>query len=457
MNSRECLTELSEQEEYRRHLAAIYVTTVLKNPYIPHRPFPKQAEFLLLPHREALYGGAGGGGKTDALLMAALQYVQVPGYSALILRTTLEEHEMGDGLITRAKDWLLGTDAKWNDSKHQFTFPSGAIIKFGYLQHEDDKYRYGGSAWSFICFDEMTTFKRENDYTWLFSRMRRPKDPNNPLSVVPIRMRGATNPGGPGHIWVKQRFLTCPYYTDKNGVKQFRPFVRAYLSDNPYIDQEDYEESLQHLDPVTRERIKNGDWDIIEGGGVFCREWFKLTTAEELPSGLHVVRFWDLAGTEKKKNKDPDYTATCLLGEAKGRYYILEVRRDRRTPGGVEDWIKTKASDDGVGIRIGIEEEGGASGKFVSDYFQRKALKGYALWNMRPTKSKVARATPVSTAAEAGNVYLVEGDWNADFLDEAELFPQSPHKDQVDALSGAFDMQRRRGATARVRNDLRTR
>src|SRR3989337_968646 len=74
-------------------------------PYIPHRPTPKQSAFLILPHREAFYGGAAGGGKSDALLMGALQYVDVPGYAALILRRTFTDLAKAEALIPRSLEW----------------------------------------------------------------------------------------------------------------------------------------------------------------------------------------------------------------------------------------------------------------------------------------------------------------------------------------------------------------
>ena len=74
--------------------------------YIPHKPTPKQRAFLMLPHREAFFGGAAGGGKSDALLMGALQYCDVPGYSGLVLRKTLSELKLPGGLLERATEWL---------------------------------------------------------------------------------------------------------------------------------------------------------------------------------------------------------------------------------------------------------------------------------------------------------------------------------------------------------------
>jgi hypothetical protein len=128
----------------------------LPEKYVPWKPSPHQAAFLLVPHREAFYGGAAGGGKSIALLMGALQYVEHPGYNALILRKTFADLNQPEALIDISKEWLSNTDAKWNSSEHQWTFPSGAVLKFGHLEHEDDKLKYQGAAYHFVGFDELT-------------------------------------------------------------------------------------------------------------------------------------------------------------------------------------------------------------------------------------------------------------------------------------------------------------
>ncbi len=130
--------------------------TILENPWIPHEPTPKQAEFLLLPDREAFYGGAAGGGKSDALLMAALQYVEVPNYAAILFRRTFADLALPGALMDRSQEWLSGTEARWNERDKTWTFPSGATISFGYLEHENHKYRYQSAEFQFIGFDELT-------------------------------------------------------------------------------------------------------------------------------------------------------------------------------------------------------------------------------------------------------------------------------------------------------------
>lgn len=462
-------------------LMATYVRTILQNPYIPsdHKPHPKQVEFLLAtdpktdkPYEELLFGGSGGPGKSDAILMAALQYIEVPRYAGLIIRKTYSDLGEPGALIDRAHEWLDGTAAKWDKQQKIWSFPGASKLSFGYLANEADKYRYKSAEFQFIAFDELTDFEREGDYTYLFSRLRGPDiehEPDNPLSYVPWRMRSATNPGSKGHGWVKNRFQITPAnrldengkpdkyhwieteWTDEETAETHRRlFMPAYAEDNLSRTPAAYMRSLASLDPVSRARMRKGDWEVEAGGGMFWRHWFEIIKAHEVPEGIQPVRFWDLAGTAPRPGKDPDYTAGCLLAEKDGVYYICDMQRMRKTPQFVESAIKGTAQSDTKATRIGIEEEGGASGKIASDHYKRRVLKGFAVWTPRPITSKVTRANPVSSAAEAGNVKLVEGPWNAAFLDEVEQFPVGAHKDQVDALSGAFELINRRVGTVSV-------
>lgn len=422
-----------------RHLQRLMTPRTTK--YIPHTPHPPQAAFLLLQNREALFGGAAGGGKSDALLMAALQYVDVPGYSALLLRRTFAQLSQQDALIPRAHEWLQGTDAKWNEQKHTWTFPSGAVLKFGHLQNEVDKYDYQGSAWHFIGFDELTQFTLTS-YTYLGSRARRkkaePGKPPPPASWVPIRIRSSANPGGEGHEWVKQRFMV-------EGPKSGRVFVPSKLEDNPSLDADEYMKSLAELDPVTRAQLRDGNWDVRPRGNLFKREWFAETIVKEAPAGLRWVRYWDLAATEpSKENPDPDWTAGALvavrpLEDGAREVWVKNVRRCRKGPGGVQAFIKQTAQDDGKSVKVWIEQEGGASGVDVIDNYKRRVLFGYAVEGDRKTGDKITMWNPLASQAEAGNVYLVEGDWNGWFLDELEAVPQpGVHDDAVDAVSGGM-------------------
>lgn len=274
--------------------------------YCPHAPHPKQAEFLSLTTREGLYGGAAGGGKSDALLMAALQYAHVPGYSALILRRTYADLSLPGAIMDRARSWLAGSDAEWHDRDKRFTFPSGATLQFGYCDTEADRYRYQGAEFSFIAIDELTQWP-EAWYRYLFSRLRRTSS-----VMVPLRMRAATNPGGIGHEWVRRRFV--------EPASEERPFVAALLDDNPSLDATEYREALAQLDTTTRRQLEHGVWIRDAEGLVYRFDEGRNVVPEPPRCDVHLLGL-DFGVT--------DATAFVVLGWRKDdpTVYVLEASK----------------------------------------------------------------------------------------------------------------------------------
>jgi hypothetical protein len=262
----DALRRAEEALRAARHLLAERRATK----YIPHAPTPKQRAFLERTELESLFGGAAGGGKTDALLMAALEHVHVPGYAALLLRRTYPELALPGALMSRSHEWLTSTKARWNGEQKQWRFPSGATLSFGFLETERDKFRYQSAEFQFCGFDELSQFS-EAQYTYLLSRLRRLVG-----SEVPIRMRAATNPGGSGHDWVKARFVAPGHAS--------RPFIPSRLEDNPHLDQAAYREALSRLDSTTRAQLERGEWIRDSGGLIYP------ITAQNLVPLLPVMR-----------------------------------------------------------------------------------------------------------------------------------------------------------------------
>jgi hypothetical protein len=254
--------------------------------YVPHEPHPKQQAFLSLRCRVAGYGGAGGGGKSDALLMGALQGVGIPSYSALLLRNTYADLGRPGALLDRSHQWWDDTDAEWSERDKTWTFPEGGRVSFGYLEKLRDLDRYQSSEFQFIGFDESSLFKPFLIRS-MFGRLRRTKTGFPPY--FPLRARMATNPGGIAHKWLMSYFgipksaqvkrLERPIVTRDEFNRIKRVFIPAYAEDNPGLDVAGYLESLAELPEVRRMQLKEGLW--VEDNTLLC--YSNAATAPRVP------------------------------------------------------------------------------------------------------------------------------------------------------------------------------
>jgi predicted phage terminase large subunit-like protein len=415
------------------------------------RPFPAQVPFLASTAREALYGGAAGGGKTDALVLGALYGVHHPKYSSIIFRRTFPE--LKGKVIPVSREWYPLVGGKYHATDHVWTFPSGARVMFGHLQREDDVLQYQGHEFQRIGFDELTHFT-EFQFTYMLSRLRT-------TAGLPLEVRAGTNPGGPGHEWVMKRwapwldrrpeyngpqaapgqplcFRNTPdgeQWCEKSPGAFSRVFFPARASDNPYLNR-DYVDGLMGLDRVTRAQLIDGDWLIRPAAGAyFQRAWFRWL--EAAPQAYERrVRCWDLASTEG----GGDWTVGVRMCQPRGEkgWVIDDVVRVRMRPEGVKRTVLATAQLDGNRTKIIVPQDPGQAGKAqAQDY--ALALAGYDVRSKPVTGDKETRAKPLSAQVEAGNVTLVRAPWNEAFLQTLEAFPdEGVHDDDVDAASGAF-------------------
>ena len=239
-----------------------------------------QTEFLAASEREVLYGGAAGGGKSQALLADPLRYFGNPAFVGLLLRRTNDELRE---LVWKSKELYPKAypGAKFQEKASQWVFPSGARLWMTYLERDEDVLRYQGQSFSWIGVDELTQYATPFAWNYLRSRLRT-TDPN-----LPVYMRATTNPGNRGHMWVKQTFidpapankpfdardietnevLVYPCNHEKAGQPLFqRRFIPASLKDNPYLyDEGTYEANLLSLPENQRRQLLDGDWAVADG------------------------------------------------------------------------------------------------------------------------------------------------------------------------------------------------
>lgn len=418
---------------------------------IAPQPGP-QTEILSTRADIAFYGGGAGGGKTWALLFEAARHVDQAGYYAAIFRREIAQITIQGGLWDESAKLYPLVGAKPNTSSRKWTFPSGANVRFEGCEQESDKNKYQGAQFGFLGFDEVTHFT-ESQFWYLRSRVRtmagirpvvRATCNPDPLSwVKPLLLPWLSGRVGPGELLWYVREDDHLIETEPSAPDAFSiTFIPAKVTDNQklLVANPDYLRQLKSLPLADREALLNGSWDVVSSGMYFKPEWWKYF--ERTLEFVRIVRYWDLAATEVKPGKDPDYTAGVKIGITKdGTYYILDVQRVRATPLEVERLIRRMAEQDGRSVAIRIEEEGGSSGKAVTSHYARNILPGFDFKGIHKTGKKEDEARFLSAACENGLVYLPSGaPWLQMFVNELAAFPNPKvHDDQVDAASGAFN------------------
>lgn len=430
------------------------------NPRIEPQPGP-QTQFCRSMAKIVIYGGAAFGGKSYGILLEGQRNIRHPRYNGVIFRRERPQITAGGGLWDTASQIYPYTGGVATQGNLMYRWPSGAYIKFTHLQLEDDKLSHQGAQYVFVGWDELTHFT-ETQFWYLFSRCRPPTGYNGPCY-----MRATCNADADSWVrnliswWLDEETGLADY--SKSGVIRYftrfderiswvdadwmdqdgNPptsitFIPAKVDDNKIGLKVDpaYRSNLLAQDKVTRERLLIGNWNITYRGGMFDPTWFRVE--DELPAGIKLMRYWDLAATEKKKeDDDPDFTAGALCGfDSSGELWIADMQHFRQTPARVEKRIQQTAEIDGHNVPISIEEEKGGSGKYVSSHFQRNVLRGFEVHPDPVSGDKVDRAKPWCALAERGHVHIIRGPWNRSFLAECGSFPLAK-KDQVDAVSGA--------------------
>lgn len=238
---------------------------------------PMQARFLTCPFFEVLFGGARGGGKTDAVLGDFLSHQAIYGKHAVGLVLRRERTQLIETIQRGAAIYEL-VGARWLDKDKCFQFPNGARLYFGYLERDTDAEVYQGWSLTRVYVEEMGNFRAFAPIAKLFATLRSP-------AGVPCRFRATANPGGAGHGWIKTRFID-PHPSGNRriveklinpltgaAIERDRAYVPSRVTDNPHLG-DDYVANLMLSGAGSAALVKawlEGDWSAIEGA--FFSEW----------------------------------------------------------------------------------------------------------------------------------------------------------------------------------------
>lgn len=433
-------------------------------------PQPKQAEALTHPASIVVYGGAAGSGKTfTALLLPLLLGGSNPKMRAILFRRELPQIKNPGGVWDESWN-IYGKipGAIPNKTEHKWTLPAGGTLTMAGMQHEHDRFNYQGAQLDIIIFDEATHFTEEQ-IVYMLSRARgtsgiEPKvlitcnpdpdsfvakliewylDPDgNPLKDRVGKTRHFARQNGEWK-WAdtSEEIISCPGW-EESEPKSFT-FVAANIQDNQILltNNPAYLSNLKAQSTVERARLLDGNWKVRAAAGkVFNRAWFtiqKTAPAESLFD--KVVRGWDMAASQDSG----DYTTGVLLGKIGSLYYVLDVVRGQWSPGARNKVILQTAQIDEqkyptTGVSNWFEQEPGSGGKAQVDDL-RRLLDGFNVRSEPSSASKTVRADPMSCQCEAGNVIIIEGDWNDVYLNELHGFPDGKYDDQVDGGSLAYN------------------
>lgn len=432
--------------------------------------------------------------------MEPLRYSGVPGFTAAIFRRTSTQVKNPGGLWYESVNLYRTIGGVARQTLLEWTFPSGATIRFGHMEHESDRFNWQGAQIAMIGFDELAHFTRDQ-FFYMLSR-------NRSATGVRPYVRATLNPvpiddpiGGWVHEFldwyigddgyaleercgVVRWFINSNerlYWSDsKDELEKKFPsmlaksftFIKSSVFDNRILLNKDpgYLSNLMALNSIDRARLlgdgtRGGNWKIREEAGkIFNRSWVQPTPILPQKAGRAVL-YWDFAATEKQINKrDPDFTAGVLVIQAKREmgekvWYVANVVAFQQGPAETDRMFINVTREmarwmgsEGIPFGVRWEIEPGSAGK-REERRMVSALAGLDAKGVYSRGDKILRGKPFAAQAEVGNVFMLEAEWNEDWLRHMHNFPALAHDDIWDATAGAFnelnDVRPMRKATSR--------
>jgi|GEM_PF-1499953 predicted phage terminase large subunit-like protein len=446
------------------------------------RPQPKQEEFLTTDADIALYGGSAGGGKSFSLLLAPLYHIDNPKFNAVFFRRSIVQIRNQGGLWDESMSLYHDADGHPRQQFLDWTFPSGAVVKFAHLENDSTVYNWQGSAINLLIYDELTHFSA-HQFFYMLSR-------NRSISGIKPYIRMSTNPDKDSWVrkfidwWIGEDGFPIPersgvirYFVRESGkiiwadtpeelshvaeAKSFT-FISAKLTDNQILMQKDpgYLSNLMAQNMVERAKLLDGNWNISYSdiGSVLNRNHFDRYN---LPEKWKIPGFWKesyfvLDGASRTAEAN-DYSVLGLFGRSRidERWYII-------------DWVRTKLEEPDLEQLIidkwhqwrspqynnlnpkGINIERGSCGIGM---LQRLPRKGIPVFELQPVKDKYLRLNDGLGIIHNKFVCIPDdASWAHKFFEECECFradmkhvlmenESKPHDDQVDVLAYGISTQ----------------
>lgn len=415
---------------------ATIIRTIYRNPFIPIKPYREQLFAIASQEKRKLIGGSAFSGKSILGAMLALQYFEVPNYRALVIRRTYDDVIATGGIIDYIKEWTAD-DPRVDHNKMEKCFTNletGAKIYYNYALYAEDRNKFKSRQFHRIIVDEASEVLKV--ILQFFNRSLRPNEERR----IPLGLYYISNPAASTGI----------EYLNENFVKGKYPYYEMNFWDNPYIDAEDYKETLSELSTADYQ-FQMGNWDYkLKAGDIF--DYDTLTAAKitrerynelrDLYPLLLKVRGWDIAATE---TQNADYTASSLIEVYQGGPKIVtEQESFKLKPGRLEDRMRQTMERDGPEVEQWIEKQPAAAGKLLARYW-KKEFEDYKPKMIAPHKTKVTRAGKLVPYLKRLELLFLEGDYIGPFFDQCVNFPvynkltaddpEALHDDRIDTVS----------------------